>query len=206
MPAWSPPARGQLALEDVCRNDPPKSPNAHRLQLQLSERCPAIGIEIEMLSRPAKAPLAKQPVAIPVPRFFEGPSADAFDHYNLDYNNLDYSTEDHWQCRNNHADGDREHWQRWFAASTLPHIAFRYPDNPGFWSIRSRKNAGKCYSQVLHTKTRRTQKPLILLEYQPPILRWRREWDSNPRYGFPHTRFPSVRLKPLGHLSPRALS
>ncbi len=32
---------------------------------------------------------------------------------------------------------------------------------------------------------------------------WRREWDSNPRYGFPHTRFPSVRLKPLGHLSGR---
>ena len=32
-------------------------------------------------------------------------------------------------------------------------------------------------------------------------LNWRREWDSNPRYGFPHTRFPSVRLKPLGHLS-----
>ncbi len=32
-------------------------------------------------------------------------------------------------------------------------------------------------------------------------LPWRREWDSNPRYGFPHTRFPSVRLKPLGHLS-----
>jgi hypothetical protein len=25
---------------------------------------------------------------------------------------------------------------------------------------------------------------------------WRREWDSNPRYSFPHTRFPSVRLKP----------
>ena len=33
------------------------------------------------------------------------------------------------------------------------------------------------------------------------VRRWRREWDSNPRYGFPHTRFPSVRLKPLGHLS-----
>src|ERR1700741_2475448 len=32
---------------------------------------------------------------------------------------------------------------------------------------------------------------------------WRREWDSNPRYSFPHTRFPSVRLKPLGHLSGR---
>ena len=33
---------------------------------------------------------------------------------------------------------------------------------------------------------------------------WRRGWDSNPRYGFPYTRFPSVRLKPLGHLSGRA--
>ena len=30
---------------------------------------------------------------------------------------------------------------------------------------------------------------------------WRREWDSNPRYSLKYTRFPSVRLKPLGHLS-----
>src|SRR5262245_40371414 len=30
---------------------------------------------------------------------------------------------------------------------------------------------------------------------------WRREWDSNPRYGFPYTRFPSVRLQPLVHHS-----
>ena len=30
---------------------------------------------------------------------------------------------------------------------------------------------------------------------------WRRERDSNPRYSFPYTRFPSVRLQPLGHLS-----
>src|SRR5689334_23936460 len=30
---------------------------------------------------------------------------------------------------------------------------------------------------------------------------WRREWDSNPLYAFTHTRFPSVRLKPLGHPS-----
>src|SRR4030095_4659644 len=29
----------------------------------------------------------------------------------------------------------------------------------------------------------------------------RREWHSNPRWSFPHTRFPSVLLKPLGHLS-----
>src|SRR5580700_8303515 len=32
-------------------------------------------------------------------------------------------------------------------------------------------------------------------------LKWRREWDSNPRLSFPNTRFPSVLLKPLGHLS-----
>ena len=30
---------------------------------------------------------------------------------------------------------------------------------------------------------------------------WRRGRDSNPRYSFPYTRFPSVLLKPLGHLS-----
>src|SRR5271165_7529491 len=34
-----------------------------------------------------------------------------------------------------------------------------------------------------------------------PARFWRREWDSNPRYAFTHTRFPSVRLKPLGHPS-----
>ncbi len=34
-----------------------------------------------------------------------------------------------------------------------------------------------------------------------PAWGWRREWDSNPRYGFPYTRFPSVRLQPLGHPS-----
>ena len=34
-----------------------------------------------------------------------------------------------------------------------------------------------------------------------PLKGWRRERDSNPRYGFPYTRFPSVRLQPLGHLS-----
>src|ERR1051325_10821537 len=34
---------------------------------------------------------------------------------------------------------------------------------------------------------------------------WRRGWDSNPRYAFTYTRFPSVRLKPLGPLSGRRL-
>jgi hypothetical protein len=36
--------------------------------------------------------------------------------------------------------------------------------------------------------------------------RWRRERDSNPRYGFPYTRFPSVRLQPLGHPSNSVLA
>ena len=30
---------------------------------------------------------------------------------------------------------------------------------------------------------------------------WRREWDSNPRYGFPHAGFQDQYLQPLGHLS-----
>ncbi len=34
----------------------------------------------------------------------------------------------------------------------------------------------------------------------------RREWDSNPRYAFTYTRFPSVLLKPLGHLSKKGPS
>ena len=42
---------------------------------------------------------------------------------------------------------------------------------------------------------------LFLKNRNMGAVAWRREWDSNPRYGFPHTRFPSVRLKPLGHLS-----
>jgi site-specific DNA recombinase len=33
------------------------------------------------------------------------------------------------------------------------------------------------------------------------IPKWRRERDSNPRYGCPYTRVPGVRLQPLGHLS-----
>lgn len=33
---------------------------------------------------------------------------------------------------------------------------------------------------------------------------WRTERDSNPRYGFPYTRVPGVRLQPLGHLSVRS--
>src|SRR6056297_1303026 len=34
--------------------------------------------------------------------------------------------------------------------------------------------------------------------------KWRRDRDSNPGDGFPPTRVPGVRLRPLGHLSGRA--
>jgi hypothetical protein len=38
------------------------------------------------------------------------------------------------------------------------------------------------------------------------VLNWRRERDSNPRYGFPYTHFPGVRLQPLGHPSGNSLA
>jgi site-specific DNA recombinase len=47
------------------------------------------------------------------------------------------------------------------------------------------------------------RKPFDLIFQRAKMKKWRREWDSNPRYGFPYTRFPSVRLQPLGHLSSR---
>src|SRR6266436_1686832 len=31
--------------------------------------------------------------------------------------------------------------------------------------------------------------------------KWRRGWDSNPRYGFPHARFRGECFQPLSHLS-----
>ena len=33
------------------------------------------------------------------------------------------------------------------------------------------------------------------------IPKWRKRWDSNPRYGFPHAGFQDRFLKPLGHSS-----
>ena len=35
------------------------------------------------------------------------------------------------------------------------------------------------------------------------VPKWRKRRDSNPRYAFTYTHFPGVRLKPLGHPSPR---
>src|SRR6476646_2115537 len=33
------------------------------------------------------------------------------------------------------------------------------------------------------------------------MKKWRRGWDSNPRYGFPHARFRGECFQPLSHLS-----
>ena len=44
-------------------------------------------------------------------------------------------------------------------------------------------------------------KPSSWLSFSPNFGEIRREWDSNPRNDFSFTRFPSVLLKPLGHLS-----
>ena len=34
-----------------------------------------------------------------------------------------------------------------------------------------------------------------------PWEKWRRGWDSNPRYGFPYARFRGEYFQPLSHLS-----
>ena len=34
-----------------------------------------------------------------------------------------------------------------------------------------------------------------------PAVKWRRGWDSNPRYGFPYARFRGEYFQPLSHLS-----
>jgi hypothetical protein len=35
----------------------------------------------------------------------------------------------------------------------------------------------------------------------PRLEKWRRGWDSNPRYGFPYARFRGEYFQPLSHLS-----
>jgi hypothetical protein len=45
---------------------------------------------------------------------------------------------------------------------------------------------------------------LGLFIQKPDLLRgqkWRRGWDSNPRYGFPYARFRGEYFQPLSHLS-----
>lgn len=54
------------------------------------------------------------------------------------------------------------------------------------------------YGQMSDKPQIENRNVLVLAHYGFLLRRGR---DSNPRYGHPHTRFPSVRLKPLGHLT-----
>src|SRR6266481_5438588 len=43
---------------------------------------------------------------------------------------------------------------------------------------------------------------IFIPKFDPLALSiWRRGWDSNPRYGFPHARFRGECFQPLSHLS-----
>ena len=43
--------------------------------------------------------------------------------------------------------------------------------------------------------------PSFMLDTLPDGKKWRRGWDSNPRYGFPYARFRGEYFQPLSHLS-----
>ncbi len=60
---------------------------------------------------------------------------------------------------------------------------------------------GMIWGQSAGQQSRESQKFLNDKRFWMASFKYRRERDSNPRYGYPHTRFPSVLLKPLGHLS-----
>ncbi len=63
------------------------------------------------------------------------------------------------------------------------------------------------YKEPLAPRLARPVIELILLNKQLNYFGlWRRGRDSNPRGSYPPTRFPSVLLRPLGHLSNPGLS
>ena len=77
------------------------------------------------------------------------------------------------------------------------------------WRISRRIRRGTAQPPTTRASTIRYERGGNLLTYplcNPRISavfsgKQRRGWDSNPRYARTYTRFPSVRLKPLGHLS-----
>src|SRR2546426_7966465 len=73
--------------------------------------------------------------------------------------------------------------------TNVPTIAFRIMAN-GHARVQTRKSR---FTQIYAVFSDRGERWRTMF--------WRREWDSNPRYGCPYTRFPSVRLQPLGHPS-----
>ena len=91
---------------------------------------------------------------------------------------------------------------------SAPYETVPNPQSHEVWRISTRRDRNQPAARLPQSRALR-ENPAILrvLSVNPgggeywSQGKWRREWDSNPRYGFPHTRFPSVRLKPLGHLS-----
>src|SRR6185437_8876974 len=96
---------------------------------------------------------------------------------------------------------------------TLP--AFRLHFARRLWSGASRGRTALPNYPATHRKrsglSQSEAARIVEAEYPDVISRiervkngWRRDGDSNPRYPFGYTRFPSVRLRPLGHLSASA--
>ena len=74
--------------------------------------------------------------------------------------------------------------------------------------IRSRRICRTAFAPLRRSPSKsRIQTPIFLRTYplymyiQFNLFIWRRERDSNPRYGLTYTHFPGVLLQPLGHLS-----
>ena len=79
-------------------------------------------------------------------------------------------------------------------------------------ALAQRVEVGKAEVRIMGSRTE-LLRTLVASSGVPPaasvrasVPNWRRERDSNPRYGFPHTHFPGVRLQPLGHPSAAALA
>ena len=86
------------------------------------------------------------------------------------------------------------------AAQTLPPEIERRDRTRKCCSFRASRASRVAPDSGKAPETREKTRPRLLpVEIGQPA--WRREWDSNPRYALTHTRFPTVRLKPLGHLS-----
>ena len=80
------------------------------------------------------------------------------------------------------------------------------PPEKGRDSDRLRRRAVRSLRSDLFRDYRETRATLRISEAEEPTFSaaqtaWRRERDSNPRYGFPYSGFQDHRLKPLGHPS-----
>lgn len=101
--------------------------------------------------------------------------------------------------------------------SNVEMIEIAPKDNRDFWEI-ARERQGE-QNHWGNSKTEACDTAPMLLRRHPTVkvraqfpsgnrklynkinMKWRKRWDSNPRYGFPHAGFQDRFLKPLGHSS-----